>query len=76
MPPAAHFTICLMLGLTWGGEQTSAWTSLQVLSMLAASIVLLVLFLFAERKAHEPILPLDLFRISGLASRSPSRCWS
>lgn len=55
-------TICLLLGLTWGGEQLSAWTSPKVLTMLAAGILLLVLFLFAERKAHEPILPLDLFR--------------
>ena len=58
----AAATICLMLGLTRGGEQISAWTSPQVLSLLAAGILLLVLFLFAERKAHEPILPLDLFR--------------
>src|SRR3989440_1006794 len=58
----AAATICLMLGLTRGGEQISAWTSSQVLSLLAAGVLLLVLFLFAERKAHEPILPLDLFR--------------
>ena len=57
----AAATICLMLGLTWGGEQASAWASVQVLSMLAAGVVLLVLFLFAERRAYEPILPLDLF---------------
>lgn len=57
-------TICLMLGLTWGGEQTSAWTSAPVLGMLAAGVLLFVLFLFAERKAKEPILPLDLFRNS------------
>src|SRR6266487_1649166 len=45
----AAATICLMLGLTWGGEQIPAWTSPQVLSILAAGILLLVLFLFAER---------------------------
>lgn len=58
----AAATICLMLGLTWGGEQVSAWTSPQVLSMLAATLLLFVLFLFVERRASEPILPLDLFR--------------
>jgi len=58
----AAATICLLLGLTWGGEQLSAWTSPKVLTMLVAGILLLVLFLFAEGKAHEPILPLDLFR--------------
>ncbi len=60
----AAATICLLLGLTWGGEQISAWTSPHVLGVLTTAIVLLVLFLFAERKASEPILPLDLFRNS------------
>ena len=58
----ADATICLMLGLTWGGDQIFAWTSSQVLGMLAAGILLFILFLIAERKAREPILPLDLFR--------------
>src|SRR5579864_6915641 len=58
----AAATICLMLGLTLGGAQTSAWTSPQVIAMLAAAVLLLVLFFFVERKASEPILPLDLFR--------------
>jgi EmrB/QacA subfamily drug resistance transporter len=58
----AAATICLMLGLTRGGQQVSAWTSTPVLGMLAAAILLFVLFLFAERRAYEPILPLDLFR--------------
>jgi MFS family permease len=58
----AAATISLMLGLTWGGDQIYAWTSPQVLRMFAAAIVLFVLFLLVERKAREPILPLDLFR--------------
>ncbi|HEU0002002.1 MAG TPA: MDR family MFS transporter [Ktedonobacteraceae bacterium] len=58
----AAATICLMLGLTWGGDQIYAWASLQVFVMLAAAILLFALFLFAERKASEPVLPLDLFR--------------
>ncbi len=58
----AAASICLMLGLTWGGEGVAVWTSPQVIGMLAVGVLLLVLFLFAERKAHEPILPLDLFR--------------
>ncbi len=60
----AGATICLMLGLTWGGEQPSAWTSASVLGMLVAGVVLFALFLVVERKAKEPILPLDLFRNS------------
>ncbi len=58
----AAATICLILGLTWGGERISAWSSPPVLGMLAVGILLLALFLFVERKASEPILPLDLFR--------------
>jgi EmrB/QacA subfamily drug resistance transporter len=58
----AAATICLMLGLTWGGAHLSAWTSPQVLAILAAAILLFVMFVFAERRADEPILPLDLFR--------------
>ena len=58
----AAATICLMLGLTWGGDQIFAWTSSQVFSILAAAILLFALFLYVERKAHAPILPLDLFR--------------
>ncbi|HEX7733759.1 MAG TPA: MDR family MFS transporter [Ktedonobacteraceae bacterium] len=55
-------TISLMLGLTWGGDQVYAWTSPQVLGVLVAGIALFVLFVFVERNAQEPILPLDLFR--------------
>jgi EmrB/QacA subfamily drug resistance transporter len=55
-------TICLMLGLTWGGDRVYAWTSMQVISVLAAGILLFAMFLFAERRASEPILPLNLFR--------------
>jgi EmrB/QacA subfamily drug resistance transporter len=55
-------TICLLLGLTWGGEQVSNWASPQVISMLVVATLLLVLFLFIESKAQEPILPLNLFR--------------
>ena len=58
---SAAATICLMLGLTWGSTQMYAWSSLQVSGLLAVGAVLLILFLLAERKAGEPILPLDLF---------------
>lgn len=58
----AAATICLMLALTWGGKQISAWASPQVLAMLAMAVLLFVLFVFAERRANEPVLPLNLFR--------------
>src|SRR5258706_4254676 len=57
----AAVTICLMLGLTWGGEQISAWTSTPVLSMFAAAILLFVRFLFSEGRAYHPNPPLFPF---------------
>ena len=59
---AAAATICLLLGLSWGGNQTYEWGSPQIVGVLVASGVLFVLFFITERFAAEPILPLDLFR--------------
>lgn len=58
---AAAATICLLLGLTWGGDQTYDWNSAQVIGVLAASAVLYIVFFIAERFAAEPVLPLTLF---------------
>src|SRR5579884_3004495 len=59
---AAAATVCLLLGLTWGGDATYAWNSPQVIGTLVASGVLYALFFIAERYAAEPVLPLSLFR--------------
>ena len=58
---ASAATICLLLGLTWGSDQTYAWGSAQVVGALVAAGVLYIAFFFTERVAVEPILPLDLF---------------
>lgn len=58
----AAATICLLLGLTWGGNQTYDWGSAQVIGVLAASGILYIAFFIAERFAAEPVLPLALFR--------------
>src|SRR5437867_2586399 len=50
----------LLFALLQGGV-TWAWTSLPSLGLFALAIVLLVLFLFQEARASEPILPLTLF---------------
>jgi len=55
-------TVCLLLGLTWGSNQTYDWNSPQVIGVLVAADVLLIVFFIAERFAAEPLLPLDLFR--------------
>lgn len=59
---AAAATICLLLGLTWGGDSTYAWNSPQVIGMLVGAGALFILFFVAERFAAEPVLPLSLFR--------------
>ncbi len=52
-------TTSLLLGLVWGGRDYP-WGSPQVLGALTASVVLLALFAWIERRVSEPILPFDL----------------
>jgi EmrB/QacA subfamily drug resistance transporter len=63
---AAGATVCLVLGLNWGGKREPygyAWNSPQVIGVLVAAAILLLVFLVIERYiAAEPILPLDLFK--------------
>jgi EmrB/QacA subfamily drug resistance transporter len=66
----AAATICLLLGLTWGGNQTYDWSSVQVIGVLVASGLLYVLFFIAERFVAEPVLPLALFRNRVFAAAS------
>ena len=56
-----------MLGLTNKGEPNASgqlpnWTDPNVGGLMALGLVILVVFLFAESRAKEPIIPLDLFR--------------
>jgi EmrB/QacA subfamily drug resistance transporter len=44
------------------GGTTFAWSSTESIALVLSGVVLLVLFPFAERRAAEPILPLELFR--------------
>ncbi len=54
-------TICLLLGLTWGGE-LYAWNSLQVIGLFVGATVSFLLFFYVESHVQDPILPLDLFK--------------
>ncbi|PYI50480.1 DHA2 family efflux MFS transporter permease subunit [Paenibacillus flagellatus] len=54
-------TVSFMLALEWGGKDY-AWTSLPIVGLFATAVVAGVLFVLAERKAEEPVLPLHLFR--------------
>jgi EmrB/QacA subfamily drug resistance transporter len=44
------------------GGTTYAWSSPQILALIAAGVGLTAAFPFIERRAAEPILPLELFR--------------
>lgn len=55
----------LLLALT--RVSTEGWASTGVLSLLAFSLCMLPVFLLVERRAVEPLLPLGLFRIPGIA---------
>jgi MFS family permease/DNA-binding MarR family transcriptional regulator len=52
---------CIILATSLGGN-TWAWDSAQLIITACGGIVLLVLFVFIERTAPEPVLPLRLFR--------------
>ena len=51
----------LLLVTVWGGS-TYAWNSPEIMSLLLGSILLLLFFVWHERRAEEPVLPLRLFR--------------
>ncbi len=56
----------LLVGLT--NAQSGRWTDLTVGGFIAVACVGLVLFILAEARAQEPIVPLDLFRIRTYSS--------
>ncbi len=51
----------LLLYLDWAGKEFG-WLSPQALALLVTAIVLTILFVVAEKRAAEPIVPLRLFR--------------
>lgn len=59
----------LTLLTAMGGHQF-AWASAAALGLGAASAAATLAFLMIERRANEPILPLDLFRINTFATTS------
>ncbi|MFJ4896667.1 DHA2 family efflux MFS transporter permease subunit [Streptomyces sp. NPDC088727] len=58
----ASVATCLVLVASLGGT-TWAWGSAQIIGLAVLSVLLLVAFVYVERRAAEPVLPLKLFRI-------------
>jgi len=63
------WVILLILGFLDGGT-TFPWYSWQEALTFAGAAVLFVAFLVIERRAPEPVIPLDLFRIRTVSSAS------
>ena len=55
--------LCLLFVAVWGGT-TYPWASPEVIGLAVAGAALLVVFVWAERRASEPVIPLQLFRDS------------
>lgn len=53
--------VCLVLLLTWGGREHD-WLSPTIIGLGIGAVVLTPLWLWAESRAAEPIMPLHLFK--------------
>lgn len=53
--------LLILLATTWGGN-TYAWDSSTIVTMYAVGAVFLALFIWAELRAENPLLPLRLFK--------------
>ena len=53
----------LILVTTWGGNEY-AWDSALIVGLGVAAVVLIAAFIWQERRAPEPLIPLGLFRSS------------
>lgn len=54
-------TVPLLLAFSWAGNDYP-WSSPQVVGLLALAAAMAVVFIFAERRAAEPMIPLRNFR--------------
>jgi EmrB/QacA subfamily drug resistance transporter len=51
----------IVLTTVWGGN-TYKWDSIEIISLIAGTVLAAVLFVLVERKAKEPIMPLRMFK--------------
>lgn len=57
----AAATTGIVLIVTWGGN-TLKWDSAEILWLIVGTVASVILFVFAESKAQEPIIPLMMFK--------------
>ncbi len=53
--------ISLLLGFSWAGTKYD-WGSLEIIGLFIATVIGIIIFIFVERKAKSPVLPLSLFQ--------------
>lgn len=56
----AVFMFSLLLCFTWGGVKYP-WLSIEIIGLLALSMVAISAFIIVEKKVKNPVIPLDLF---------------
>jgi EmrB/QacA subfamily drug resistance transporter len=62
-------SLALMIySIVTANESEGGWLSVQTISMLAASIVLLGAFIAIEKRSKEPLIPLGIFKTTNLIS--------
>lgn len=62
-------SLALMIySIVTANESDGGWLSIQTISMLAASIVLLGAFIAIEKRSKEPLIPLGIFKTTNLLS--------
>lgn len=62
-------TVCSMLALDMVGKK-DAWVSWKIIALFVVSVLAIMIFFFVERRAKEPILPLQLFKHRMVAGTS------
>jgi EmrB/QacA subfamily drug resistance transporter len=53
--------VSLLLGFSWAGSK-HPWGSPEIIGLFVAAVVGIVIFIFVEKKAKSPVLPLSLFK--------------
>lgn len=53
--------LSVMLAMEWGGKDY-AWSSWQILGLFGVGLIGLIAFILVEKRAEEPVLPLEIFR--------------